>query len=235
MDAELVKRLLNLNRDLYSRFARDFSETRGVERTNIEPLAPYLKNGAKALDVGCGNGRLAERLGGAGYVLDYVGVDASTVLIEIARAREFQNVAAEFRVVDITVPGWAETLPAPFDLAIALAVLHHVPSFEMRCRVLRDLHGLLKPGAVLVMSNWQFTHSERLRKKMVSWQRLGIDERELEEGDALLDWKRGGTGYRYVHLLTEPEVESLVEQSRFQVIEQFYADANLNLWSVLRA
>jgi tRNA (uracil-5-)-methyltransferase TRM9 len=235
VDAELVKRLLDLNRDFYSRFARDFSETRGVERMNIEPLAPYLKSGAKVLDVGCGNGRLVKRLDRAGYALDYVGVDASTELIEIAHTRQFQNVAVELRVADITLPGWTQTLPAPFDLTLAFAVLHHVPSFELRRRVLRDIHVLLKPGGVLVLSNWQFTRGDRLRKKLVPWQRLSIDERELEEGDALLDWQRGGTGYRYVHLLTETEVQSLAEQSDFEVIEQFYADADLNLWSALRA
>jgi hypothetical protein len=85
------------------------------------------------------------------------------------------------------------------------------------------------------MSNWQFAHNERLRNKIVPWQRLEIDAGELEEGDALLDWKRGGTGYRYVHLITEGEVQELAAQSGFQLVEQFRADAELNLWSVLRA
>ena len=47
-------------------------------------------------------------------------------------------------------------------------------------------------------------------------------------------WQRGGVGYRYCHLLTISEVLRIAEQSGFKVIKQFYADAGLNLYSVLR-
>ncbi len=237
MDAQLVKRLLALNREFYARFARDFSETRAAERTNIAPIMPYLSNGVKVLDVGCGNGRLAARLDREGLELAYVGIDVTPGLIDIAKTRELRHVTAEFRVADSTTPGWSDSLEAdaPFDVALMLAVLHHLPGLDLRREVLCAIHSLLRPGGILVMSNWQFMHNERLRNKIVPWQTVGIDVGALEEGDALLDWKRGGTGYRYVHLLTEAEVQMLAEQSGFQVIEQFRADANLNLWSVLKA
>lgn len=237
VDAQLVKRLLELNRAFYAEFARAFSETRAAERVDLAPLAPYLYAGARVLEVGCGNGRLVERLDREGYRLNYLGVDVTPALIEIAEARRarLRHSTAEFRGGDITAPAWVESMRAraPFDVALALAVLHHIPSFELRRAVLRDLHALLRPEGVLVLSNWQFTRNARLRKKIVSWQTLGIDERALEEGDALLDWKRGGTGLRYCHLLTAAEVQALAAQSGFQVCTQFYADAALNLFSVL--
>ena len=236
MDDQLVKRLLDLNREFYARFARDFSDTRAAERANVEPIMPYLTNGVKVLDVGCGNGRIAGRLDREAFQLTYVGIDVTSELIEIAGGRRFDNLTAEFHRLDITTPGWTETLRprAPFDLALILAVLHHLPGIELRCAVLRQLRTLLRPGGTLILSNWQFMHDERLRNKIVSWQQLGIDETGLETGDTLMDWKRGGTGYRYVHLLTEAEIQTLAGDSGFQVIRQFYADANLNLWSILR-
>ncbi len=235
MDEQVVKRLLALNREFYAHFARDFAETRSAERANVEPIMPYLADGVKVLDVGCGNGRLSERLDREAFRLDYVGIDLTPELVALARARRLHHLAAEFYVADVTQTDWAKMLRgrAPFDLILALAVLHHIPSFELRCAVLRDLRALLQPGSGLIMSNWQFTRSERLKKKIVPWQTLGL-EAELEPGDALLDWKRGGTGYRYVHLLTEAEVQSLADQSGFEVVQQFYADGNLNLWSVLK-
>ena len=134
------------------------------------------------------------------------------------------------------MPGW--TLPlrdrSAFDVALALALLHHIPGIEFRKRVLGDIRALLRPDGVLIMSNWQFMQSERLRRKIVPWQTVGIDERELEPGDALLDWKRGGSGYRYVHQFTPAEVQSLSDQCGFQVLEQFRADEDLNLFSVLK-
>ena len=88
MDGELVKRLLALNREFYSEFAIGFSKTRSSEGVNLKPIMPYLSHGIKALDIGCGNGRLAERLDREGYELTYVGIDATAELIEIAGAAE---------------------------------------------------------------------------------------------------------------------------------------------------
>ncbi|MGB8644947.1 MAG: class I SAM-dependent methyltransferase [Anaerolineae bacterium] len=236
MQAETVKRLIDLNRAFYAAFARDFSETRSSERLNITPIMPYLTNGVKLLEVGCGNGRLVERLDREGFAFDYLGVDLTRELLTIAqiRARELQHITAEFRASDITASGWSQVAQdqAPFALILMLAVLHHVPSYDLRERVLRDLRSLLKPGGRLLMSNWQYESNERLRRKIVPWP-AGWPEAELEPGDALVDWKRGGEGLRYVHLLTEQEVCKLAEATGFQVERQFLADANLNLYSVL--
>ncbi len=237
MQAELVKQLLELNRAFYAEFAGDFSETRSSERMNVAPIMPYLAPDANLLDVGCGNGRLAERLDREGFRLSYLGVDLTPALIEVAQARlpGLQHVAARFRVADIAVPGWAAPLQTdgPFDLVLALAVLHHLPGFDLRQRVVAEFVSLLRPGGKIILSNWQFTRRARLRNKLVPWSVLGIDENQVEPGDALLDWKRGGTGYRYVHLLTEKEVSDLAAAASLTVVSQFYADADLNLYSVL--
>jgi hypothetical protein len=68
----------------------------------------------------------------------------------------------------------------------------------------------------------------------VSWDVAGIDEKNLEVGDTLLAWKRGGIGYRYVHLITKAEMLKLAEHSDFEVQRQFFADADLNLYSILK-
>ena len=237
MDAQIVKRLIALNREFYARFAREFSATRSSERFNLAPLKPYLFDGARVLDIGCGNGRLAERLDRDGFRLNYLGIDVTPELIAMANARKprLARVSADFRVGDITARGWTDTLEpsAPFDLVLALAVLHHVSSFELRRAAIRDVRAVLRPGGVFVMSNWRFMHNARLRKKIVPWQTVGIDAEALEAGDALLDWQRGGTGCRYCHQLTEAEIESLAAQGGFQVAAQFHADADLNLFSIL--
>ncbi|HEX7588947.1 MAG TPA: class I SAM-dependent methyltransferase [Anaerolineae bacterium] len=237
MDTQVVQQLLTINRKFYSEFARPFSETRSSAQTRLDRIVAYIGDGVKLLDVGCGNGRLAERLEKEGKSVAYNGVDASPELIAIAQARKtgLRRVAAEFSVADISSPNWTARLPADsFDIAVALAVLHHVPSFELRCQLFRDLRALVKPGGMFVMTNWHFERNERLRKKIVPWRQIGLDESQLEPGDALMTWERGGVGYRYCHLLTISEVLRIAEQSGFQVVKQFYADADLNLYSVLR-
>ncbi len=237
MDSQTVEQLLAINRQFYSRFARAFSETRSSAQTRLDRIVAYIADDVKIIDLGCGNGRLAERLEREGRRVNYLGVDSSRDLIALARARQpnLHRVVAEFAVVDITSPNWNAALaPASFDIAVALAVLHHVPSFELRVAVLQNIHALLKPGGAVILTNWHFERNERLRKKVVPWQTVAIDERGLEPGDALLSWERGGVGYRYCHLLTMSEVQRIAEQSGFQVVEQFYADADLNLYSVLK-
>jgi tRNA (uracil-5-)-methyltransferase TRM9 len=241
VDAELVNQLLEINRRFYSQFSADFSDSRSSERLNIEVWRAYLSDNIRLLDVGCGNGRLAEALERAGYTLDYLGIDNSPELIAIAEKNcaGLQHVRARFKLLDITTPNWAETLraSAPFDLVAALAVLHHIPGFDLRANVLRAVHTLLKPGGLVVLSNWQFLNDERSRKKLASLDGVLVEKlmlsSRLEPGDYILDWKRGGVGYRYVHLVTEAEVENLARGSGFKVIEQFLADADLNLFSIL--
>lgn len=235
MDSQVVKQLIEINRKFYSDFAQSFSETRSSAQTRLDRIVAYIGDGVKLLDVGCGNGRLAERIEKEGRRVQYVGVDASPELIAIASAHKsrLHRVAAEFRVADITQTDWGAPLRGElFDIALALAVLHHVPSFDLRVAVLREIHMLLQPGGKFIMTNWHFERNERLRKKIVAWDSVGIDARDLEPGDALMTWERGGVGYRYCHLVTQSEAQKMAEQSGFTVVEQFYADADLNLYSV---
>ena len=236
MDTQLIHQLIEINRKFYSDFAHAFSETRPSAQTRLERIVAYIDDGVKALDVGCGNGRLAERLDHEGRHVRYIGVDASAELVAIAneRAKIFLNVSAEFFQADIAQSDWSRSLDDDFDVAVSLAVLHHVPSFNLRAQVLHGIHNVLKPNANLILTNWQFDRVEGQRKRIVSWDVAGIDEKNLETGDTLLAWKRGGVGYRYVHLITKSEIVRLAEQSGFEVRRQFYADAELNLYSILR-
>jgi 2-polyprenyl-3-methyl-5-hydroxy-6-metoxy-1,4-benzoquinol methylase len=125
---------------------------------------------------------------------------------------------------------------APFDCAVVLAVLHHIPGYNLRERVLRDVAALLEPHGCLILSTWQFLDSSRMRRKIVDWAGVGIAEEALEPGDYLLDWKRGGSGLRYCHLVDKPEVERLAAESGLRVCETFRAggrEGDLSLFAVL--
>lgn len=239
VDHETIDRLRRLNREFYAAFGGEFSATRSGEGVNLKPLHKYLANDIRLLDAGCGNGRLAEALDHAGLSLDYVGVDGSAELVGHAEKKcaALKHVRARLYVADLTVPQWSERLrrDPPFDAVVALAILHHIPGFELRSQVLNEIRALLKPGGIFIMSNWQFLGSERLRKKIVPWETIGMTNSNLEPGDFLVDWKRGGTGYRYVHLVDELEAMKLARASGFQVVEQFYADNELNLYSILES
>ncbi len=237
MKPEVVRRLLGINSVFYSEFARVFSDTRSERQPSVKRIISLIGDGDKILDVGCGNGRLALALERAGRRAEYRGVDASRELVAIARAQcaRLEHVRAEFVVADIAQPGWAHVLgDTPFDAAGALAVLQHIPGFELRVRVLGDIAARVRAGGALIVSNWQFLSDARMRKKIAAWSTAQVHERDLEAGDTLLHWKRGGMGLRYCHLFTTTEMEKLARACDLLVREQFSGENGLNLWSVLK-
>lgn len=75
-----------------------------------------------------------------------------------------------------------------------------------------------------MLSNWDFLASDRLRRRIIPWQMIGLADDDVEPGDYLLDWRRGGHGLRYVHHFTPPALESLARDAGFEVDETFRAD-----------
>lgn len=234
-----IARLLAINREFYAKFAEHFAASRSVSDPALTSILPYLPSRARVLDVGCGDGRLALLLDQERPQSVYVGVDATPELIEQARAQTDSLGATEIilRVVDVTNPGWSAALPcSPYDCVVMLAVLHHIPDFELRAEVLREAAGVLGPRGQLILSTWRFLAHERLRRKIIEWDLVGIDESELEPGDYLIDWRRGGRGLRYCHLIEEDEVEKLADASGLVVRETFRAggrERDLSLFAIL--
>ncbi len=240
MDRASKEKLLNINRQFYADFASHFSATRGPFQPGLERILPHVPDFCRLLDVGCGNGRLALWLESKEKHVEYVGVDSSRKLLEVARSStaDMRFVKPRFVEADVTSDGWSAALPAQcFDVVTMISVLHHIPSFELRLRIFRDVAGLLEPGGKFILTTWQFLTSPRMRKKIVPWSLVGMADSDVEEGDYLLDWRSGGVGYRYCHFVDEREIAKLAESAGFRLLETFYADGkegNLNLYAVLQ-
>jgi hypothetical protein len=108
---------------------------------------------------------------------------------------------------------------------LAFSVFHHLPGFDARAQLLHTLAERLAAGGVCAMSNWQFTRSTRLRRRVVPWSELELTAVDVEPGDYLLSWeRRGRRGLRYVHLLDEVEARGLATAAGLRVIEVFQSD-----------
>ena len=94
-------------------------------------------------DVGCGTGRYAAALAGAGFRV--TGIDTSTAMIEVARAKA-ADVA--FEVADLL--SWRP--PSPVDGVLCRGVLNDISEDEDRQRALDSLARMLRPGGLLVLS-----------------------------------------------------------------------------------
>ena len=241
MNETTRRRLLSLNRTFYARFAAAFSSTRFGAQPGYARIIRYFPRLCHVLDLGCGNARFAHFLDTRAEQATYLGVDVSPGLLHRAReqAARLARVRGRFLLLDLGEPGWASVLDAArFDVVLALAVLHHIPGAAYREAFVREAASLLRPGGYLILSNWRFLHSARMRRKIVPWARIGLTEADVEPGDYLLDWKKEGYGYRYVHHITEEEAERLAASAGLAVVEQFRSDGregDLSLYSVFRA
>jgi SAM-dependent methyltransferase len=108
----------------------------------VDELADRLPDGARALDLGCGNGAKTSRLAGR---FELTGVDISERQLELARAGA---PGASFFQADFTEVGLrAES----FDAVTALYSIVHVPREEQPALFARIL-GWLKPGGLFLAS-----------------------------------------------------------------------------------
>ncbi len=243
--AAAQRRLLDLNRAFYVAVADEFDRTRqGLPTgmvTLVERLAAMLAGGppaARVLDVGCGNGRFARALAGAGVHCRYTGIDADSRLLGLAewQATGLAGIDAMFAARDLAEPGWQAGLDTDYNAVVCLAVLHHFPGSTLRQALVRELAALLAPTGVLALSTWQFLATERLATKQVDWAEVGVDPAQLEPGDALLPWNQGVHALRYVHQLDLAEIEALAAGAGLTVADTFRADGkegNLNLYVLL--
>ena len=226
MDSGTAARLIEINRDFYTHFGDSFSATRHRIQPGVRRVLEMLKGDESILDLGCGNGELARELARRGHHGSYLGVDFSVPLLREAEVRP-EGFAARFIEVDlIELSAVSDQLSATggWSLITAFAVLHHIPSTELRLNVLRVVNQWLKPDGLFINSNWQFLNSEKLKERIQPWEAAGLSASQVDAGDYLLDWRGGGKGLRYVHHFDEKELDDLARASNFQIIETFYSD-----------
>lgn len=238
MHDAIVRRLLEINREFYQTFGADFSATRRRVQPGVKGILARISPDESILDLGCGNGEVARLLARRAHRAPYVGLDFSLPLL-----REAGELPGSFAFVEADLGGdWEHFLdpsaPPSFDAVTTFATLHHIPSQALRLQIIRKVRRLLEPGGRFIHSNWQFLNSEKLRLRIQPWERAGISPTDVDAGDYLLDWRRGGEGLRYVHHFSESELAGLAEAGGFRVRETFHSDGEngrLGLYQIWEA
>jgi tRNA (uracil-5-)-methyltransferase TRM9 len=246
MNSATAARLIELNRDFYTRFGDSFSATRHRVQPGVRRVLEMLNGDENILDLGCGNGWFARELADRNHRGSYFGLDFSLPLLRDAESQP-KFFSAKFMQVDLTqlspysdqlsVISQQLLITGNCSLVTAFAVLHHIPSRELRLNILRTVHRLLNPNGLFVHSNWQFLNSDKLRSRIQDWSKAGLSSDDVDPNDYLLDWRSGGEGLRYVHHFDEGELQELAEATGFEIKDVFYSDGetgNLGLYEVWR-
>ncbi len=240
MDSGTAARLIEINRDFYTRFGDAFSRTRYRLQPGVRRVLERLKGDESVLDLGCGNGELRRELARRGQRGTYLGVDFSRPLLQEADTQPEGN-AAKFMQVDLTqLTAFSDERLAMdnqlfavsdqllaggrWSLITAFAVLHHIPSRELRLNILRAVHELLQEDGIFALSNWQFLNSEKLKGRIQPWEVAALSASDVDAGDYLLDWRSDGKGLRYVHHFSKEELQELAKASGFRVADTYYSD-----------
>lgn len=225
MDTQFADKLIaNLERD-YDHIADHFSQTRHQPWPEFNLLEPLLTTNSSVLDVGCGNGRLAEfikKIKG----IDYTGNDLSNELLNHARSQY-----PEYTFVH----GSMLTLPfqdSQFDTITCLAALQHIPSTQYRIAALREMYRVAKSGATLFMLNWNL-YQEQLPNYFTAAQHEFGEQ--WETGDALVPWKNAQgeiQAQRYYHGFTVEEIHDLCTQTGWQGIQCALGESQRNIVTI---
>ena len=109
-----------------------------------------------------------------------------------------------------------QSLPFPdasFDVVYCIAALHHLPDEASRLQALSEMRRVLKPGGIVVLTNWHLTPET-----------IKPDYREFTPREYLIPWKNQDgavVGERYYHAFTEEELHLLCEKAGLHVEKQW--------------
>ncbi|MGB2897320.1 MAG: class I SAM-dependent methyltransferase [Anaerolineales bacterium] len=231
MRDEIITRLLQVNNEFYQTFADQFSRTRERLQPGVLRALENIPSEAWVLDLGCGNGELALEWLSRDPAGRYIGIDSSPLLLDIAREK-IRDSRVSFHVMDLAEPAWLEMPEAELaiplweriDRVLSFAVLHHLPGASLRNHLATQVHRLLNESGRWIHSNWNFLASDRIRTRILPWETINLANNDVDDGDYLLDWRRGGYGLRYVHHFTPSELEVIAGETGFTVLETYHSD-----------
>jgi SAM-dependent methyltransferase len=137
----------------------------------------------RALEVGCGPGRLIRPM--SRHFREIHGVDVSDEMIALARQKNASAANAHFHVGDGS--GLRMFPDACMDFVYSYAVFQHIPSRDVVLSYLREMHRVMKPGAVAWL---QFNGLPRLGDdEYTTWSGARFGAQELLDFTAGCDFQ----------------------------------------------
>ncbi len=208
--------LSRMNRDLraevkatYQRIAKEFDASRSSRHTEeFDLIQKLIPEGAKILDVGCGNGRLLAYFQEKNKMVDYTGVDFCPELLAIAKKKHPKAVFVEQDIADLH-------LEERFDRIVCSATFHHLPTKALRTRALQKIFEHLSDRGILFLSVWNLWQFRYWKV----WLSSGLTR------DLFIPFGKEKV-LRYYHAFFPFEMKSLLTEAGFQIDEYYSLQHN---------
>ena len=268
MNATTVKILCKLNNDFYRNHHASFSATRKTPWPGWKTCLDVLRNvcaddwrdfcrNLTVFDLACGNLRF-EKYIASELSKEFPDIKPRFFAIDncdgmVSRTPDLSYQSLD--VLDTLQQGFDinAQLTAPLcDIAVSFGFMHHVPSRELRQKVLLSLIRQTRRGGFVFVSFWQFQNDRVMtdRARVVHERALkelnlldldgnDLDGNELDDNDYLLGWENTPGVYRYCHSFTNAEIDQLLASvaDKANLVSRFVSDgrtSNLNAYLVLK-
>ncbi len=143
-----IEEILNGLEAGYNLMADKFSQTRSFFWDDLAFISDYIEDGDTLLDYGCGNGRFLEII--KNKKINYIGVDISRNLIELAKAKYPERKESFLKISSQDSLAFSDNF---FNKIISIAVFHHFPVKYAKKKA-KELYRLTKPGGTVVITVW---------------------------------------------------------------------------------
>jgi len=126
-----------------------------INNTNI--------TGKSVLDIGCGCGGAAFHLIKKHGAKSVEGIDPEPLVIETAKQLALKNSLSETAIFKCVQPGPLQYNDETFDVVFSKEVFLHIPD---KLALLKDVHRILKPGGIIIVSDWMRMDDKTPSKQM---------------------------------------------------------------------
>lgn len=182
-------------------------------------IANYFEKQSRILDIGCGAGRTTAALDRLGFH-EVIGIDLNPEMIKAARAVAPKS---KFRVGDAT---HLESRDHAFDgVLFSFNGIMTIPGYTHRQKAFTEIYRVLKPGGHFIFTTHDREEDIKFhdfwQEEIVRWRRGKQDQRLFELGD-LVTCSADVNHEIYIHIPSRVEVLHCLEQSGFQLLEDFW-------------
>ena len=238
MDKQTQQNLLELVKENYEEIAVSFNSarTKYIWPELVKLTAP-VRDSERILDVGCGNGRLLQALGGKS--IEYLGIDDSAGLLETAKNNWKLSASlksGDWRFINGNIFQLNKIPEKDFDYVFCVAVLHHLPGEDLRVEALKQMKEKMKSGGKIIITVWNLWDQKKFSRLITKYFFLKIIGRnKMDFGDIIFNWKNGqgrAVSRRYYHALTKRELKKTIMKAGLK-IEKLYKD-KFNYYLILK-
>lgn len=184
-----MSNIVNDIKNIYNNISKEFNNTRYSRWKGVKDFLDSIEKNSLLGDFGCGNGKYLK------YRKDIftIGIDISDKLLEIIK-----NNIIDSNLLQCNISNNLPFRDNTFDNIISIAVIHHLPTNEIRKKYLKEIVRVSKKYSKIFITMWSI---ESIKN---DWKYLG-------NNDYLVPWKTKDKIYeRFYHIFSKEDCINMI-------------------------